>query len=251
MENKKEQSIYLFRDVFFTSLAMIISPINLICLIYWAIKKNKRLLKIGLAITATIIITMTAFILALCTVYKVTPTELFKNGRFYIAEDLGTVNQSGYLEVGGRMLQISSEENLTLSYDAKKVVLYTPNDETRLVLYEDSGIEVGTLSDEELSTKMTLEDPADFFDKYDEKLFTLAEKLGINEKNSYVSYTQGLFKNVKSETREASSGCYTEVYVLQDIGAKTYLSIRIADYTGESPSTLITKYALTLVNVLA
>lgn len=250
IRNQLTQTENLFRDVFFTSLAMVIPPINIICLVYWGIKKNKRFLVIGFAILTTIFITITAAILAFCTVYKTTPSYLFKNGRFHIQEE-PVLNESGYLEVGGRMLQISSEESLTLFCDSEKVVLYTPDDETRLVLYEDSGIEVGSLSEEDLNKEMLIEDPADYFDNYEEKYYTVAERLGLNEKDSYMTYTQGLFEHVDDETEKESSGFYTEVYVLQDIGAKTYLRIRIADYTGDAPSSLVIKYALTLSDIIA
>lgn len=246
MEKVKDKSI--FHDCFFVNLIMMIPIIDIVYLVYLALKKDKKRKSIALAMFFVKIIAFCAVIGALCTFHKTSPINVVKYGIFsQNDEPKVSIDQNGYLEVGGIMLKISTEDGMILSYDAQKVALYSPDKQTHLVLYQDSGIKVGSLSDEEISNLLVIENPADYFDVYEEKYSNVAEKIGIADKICYATYNQGFFKNMDENGEIAENSAYTEMYILQDIGAETYLSIRIADYTGESPSILLGKYALSMI----
>lgn len=158
------------------------------------------------------------------------------------AED--ALKTDGVLEVGGKLFQIFPEEGLTLSNDNERIVLYNPDDPAKIVLYQDSLLPVETTSYDELKEATHIEDLKNVFDVYDIKEQGEVESLMVDNKPCYVTYVGGEFEMFKSEDTEASSGKYSEICVLQDIGATTFLLIRVADYTGNSAFDLISQYVL-------
>jgi hypothetical protein len=197
------------------------------------------------------VIVLGAICTAFCIVYKTNPVDLAKNIRVtVISNDKVDMTESAYLEVGGKLYEIYSEKGLNLMFDDKKVVLSTPDKTSKVALYSDSGIEVGSISESEIFETMNLENPKDFFTYYEEDRLAIAEKIKINEKSSYVSYRQGYFKNNKKDINGNIEGVYTEVYILQDVGAKTYLSIRVSDFSGEDLSDLIARHTITMIDFI-
>lgn len=208
--------------------------------------KNKtfKILRISLAI---IILLAVATVAAFYTVYKMNPDaflKMYRKNSFTIEEI--SAEEKGYLRISGNIFQIYSEEGTTLSMDDGSVAVYSQEEEPRIALYKDSGIKAGSLAGEELLFATQIESPSDFFKFYEEKDSTQAERMRINERDCYVTYTRGNFKDQNPETQEPTQGIYTEVYILQDIGVETYLSIRIADYSGGKPVDLIQRYVLTV-----
>ena len=250
IEKKDTQNPYL--DLFMLSFAMFIPFVNIILLIYWKLRKNNDKFKKGFVIFLASTLTLLTACSALFSLSEASVKDLFA-GRvgiiFTVMPENSTKNSSsghGYLNIGDNLYEVAPKNDMLIHYADNSVMMYT-EDGAVSVMYEDSGIKTGNVTQHELEEFLVIEMPegADDVYNYQEKYHTHAEKVGINGKDGYVTYTQGTTKYIKEDGTEID-GYYTEIFALQDIGAENYLVIRIAERNGEAPSDLIMEYALTV-----